>query len=86
MKAKIVRVAKEYDGGIDDDTISIMFDFKKFETINLSLQSANYYDKAGKPTLKCSETKHYPKDCREGIYFSLSYVNNNGLPFDVIEQ
>lgn len=51
----------------EDACCKIRFDFSAFDAHNQTLESANYYDKAGQPTLTAREAGHYkPLDY---IYF-----------------
>lgn len=58
MRARAVGVRDE-----DTEVVRIMFDYAEFEGLNLPLQSSNYYDKKGNPTLTAVEAGFYkPQD------------------------
>lgn len=58
MRARALRVRDE-----DAEVVRIEFDFAEFESLNLPMQSANYYDKKREPTLTAVEAGFYkPQD------------------------
>lgn len=66
MRARIVRAS----GPDRDGVLKIWFDFEEFAGHNKGFESANYYDKAGKPTLTAREAGFYKPT--EEIYFDSS--------------
>lgn len=52
-----------------DGVLRLTFDFAEFETHNASFESANYYDKGGKPVLTARQAGYYKP--QEDLYFDL---------------
>lgn len=63
MRARLVGVRHDKR----DEVLMLTFDFEEFSAFNKAFEIANYYDKAGNPTLTASEAGCYkPQD---EIYF-----------------
>jgi len=55
---------------VDNDVFRMGFDFRPFDAHNAALESANYYDKNGIPSLTARESGFYnPTTPEEHIYF-----------------
>lgn len=53
-----------------DDVLKIVFEFSEFDDFNRPLESSNYYDKSGNPTLTAREAGYFkPTD---SIYYGLT--------------
>lgn len=91
MLARIKNLVKE-DG--DDCTYSLLLDYSEFETHNLPLMKANYYNKEGKPCETWAEQPSYQEDKKDGtvvyIAFEFEYGEAKGelveLPFDIVNS
>lgn len=62
MRARILRFEKE-----DYGSVKVHFEFDEFLSHNTPFESANYFDKAGQPTLTAQEAGFYRPT--EEIYF-----------------
>lgn len=74
MKAKVVRVDLRHL------LIQVSFDFSEFEDHNKQFMSSDYFDDNQKPCLRWVDTKFYPSDKIEVIYFDdrddiLNYIS-----------
>lgn len=63
MRARLTGVAD-----MGDDIFVFTADVTPFAAHNKGLESANYFDKAGIPTLTASESGHYPEGGIERVY------------------
>lgn len=63
MRARVVAAS---DAG-NDGMLKVVFEFESFADHNRPLESRNYYDKAGKPTLTAREAGFYTPE--EHLYF-----------------
>lgn len=73
MRARAVRVETSK---IDDSVHNIFFAFEEFTDHNMPLESSNYYDKSGSPTLNARQAGFYFPE--ESMYFCL-YEKLEGL-------
>lgn len=64
MRARVVGAKEKVD------VVSLTFDFSDFEEHNKTLESTNYYDKSGNPTLTAREAGYYKP--QESYYFDTS--------------
>jgi len=55
MRARVVSTSEPDQHGV----VRIMFDFGEFDEHNRSVESSNYYDKSGQPTLTAREAGFY---------------------------
>jgi hypothetical protein len=77
MKARVAGLRR------DEDMLVLDLDFAEFEDHNKALAEPNFYDDAGEPCLKWHETKSYPKDCKETVYFMADEVERDAAEFEV---
>lgn len=79
MRARLVR-ASEADR---DGCIKLTFAFPEFDEHNVAFESANYYDKQGKPTLTAREAGYYKPE--DDAYFMATDALENLLVPDGAE-
>lgn len=65
MRGRILGVTPQSCG----EVFAIEFDFSEFDAHNLPLESSNYFDKSGSPTLTARQAGYYSP--QERIYFDL---------------
>jgi hypothetical protein len=77
MRGRAVSFVEQPDG-----LVKFTFEVKEFEAYNIPHMKPNYCDKDGNATLKAIETRYYPKDGLEDIY----YGREDDLPWFIVKE